>query len=104
MEKHLLAKRLARKAKNKAVAIVMLLVLVFISSIFISQTHQLAGEAAQIKNIDQQISDAQKKNNDLMAQQQLTATDAYKEDIARTRDGLVLPNEVIFVDSLASNQ
>jgi len=101
MEKQLLAKRLTKRAKNRAVAIILLLVLVFVSSIFITQSRQLAGEAEQIKNIDQQISDAQNKNTDLTQQQQLTATDAYKADVARTRDGLVLPNEVIFVDSLA---
>ena len=98
-----MAKRLTKKAKNRAVALIMLLVLVFISSIFITQSKQLAGEAEQIKNVDAQISDAQKKGDDLNQQQQLSGTDAYKQDIARTRDGLVFPNELIFVDSLAQN-
>ena len=98
-----MAKRLKPKIKKKAVTIFLLLVFVFISSIFISQTKQLDSQARELQNINKQIEMAKQKNESLLAENELTITDEYKKDIAKTRDGLVFPNELIFVDAFATD-
>ena len=100
-----MAKRLKLKAniKQKLVAILLLLVFAFVSSIFISQTRQLAGQGAKLKALNEQIAVAQQKNDELASEKEKISTDEYKKDIAKTRDGLVYPNEIIFVDALAAD-
>ena len=98
-----MAKRLKLKAKikQKLVAVLLLLVFAFVSSIFISQTGQLKSQSAKLKILDEQIALANQKNSELLNEKEKISTDEYKKDIAKTRDGLVFPNEIIFVDSLA---
>ena len=98
-----MAKRLRLKAnvKQKLVAVILLLIFAFISSIFISQNSQLNSQSAKMKALDEQIAQAQEKNDELEAEKEKLQLDEYKKDIAKTRDGLVFPNEIIFVDSLA---
>ena len=98
-----MAKRLKPKFKKRFAAVVLLLVFVFIASIFISQNKQLHSESAQLADINSQITAAQQKNNSLTNEDSLAVTDQYKESVAKNRDGLVFPGELIFVDAFASN-
>ena len=98
-----MAKRLKLKIKKRVAAIFLLLVFAFISSIFLSQTKQLMSQAIELQNINNKIELAKQENEALIAESQLTVTDEYKKDIAKTRDGLVFPNELIFVDTFASD-
>ena len=99
-----MAKRLKLKAniKQKLVAFFLLLVFVFVSSIFISQTKQMAGQTAKLKALNEQIAISMQKNDELLSEKEKLQADEYKKDIAKTRDGLVYPNEIIFVDALAA--
>ena len=96
-----MAKRLKPKIKRKIVAILLLLVFAFVSSIFISQTKLLLIQDNELQNINKQIEAAKQNKQSLLAENELTVTDEYKKDIAKTRDGLVFPNELIFVDASA---
>ena len=98
-----MAKRLKRKIKKRVVAILLLLVFAFISSIFISQTKQLNIQARELEKINSQLEITKQEQNSLIAESQLTITDEYKKDRAKTRDGLVFPNELIFVDAFATD-
>jgi cell division protein DivIC len=99
-----LAKRLKLKAniKQKLVAFFLLLIFAFISSILVSQTGQLKSQTAKLNALDEQIAVSRQRNNELISEKEKISTDEYKKDIAKTRDGLVYPNEIIFVDSLAA--
>jgi len=97
-----LAKHLKSKIRNKLVAFILLLVFAFVASIFISQTRQLRAETIEISDLDSQIQTATQKNASLTNKINLAVTDKYKEDVAKNRDGLVFPNELIFVDSFAT--
>lgn len=61
----------------------------------ISDTRKLTAEKSELEI---EIKDEEQKNSELSMEGDYYKSDAYYEKIAREKLGLVLPNEIIFID------
>ncbi|MDR1100764.1 MAG: septum formation initiator family protein [Clostridiales bacterium] len=68
--------------------------------LFIMQSFSMSRNEAQLEKINEEIQAAEVKHEELVSQQTMLNSPEYKEEVARKRDGLVMPDEIIFVDVL----
>lgn len=92
-------KRPRRKIFTPQVFLIIAIVLIFFIVIALhSHTINKKSEqyATQIEQLDEQIKDAKNEAKQLDKQEEYQQTDEFKEEIARTRLGMIKPDEKIF--------
>lgn len=94
-------KRRTKKRQTNKRMLIRLIVIVFIVFVgvrFLSQQPRIAKYDAQIKELEQRISEQKKESERLEQQRSLYETDEYKENLARDRLGMVDASERVFID------
>lgn len=81
-------------------AICLVLVLYFMNT-FITQSVMLKNNNIKLQNLNQQIKEENNKTFELQRENEKADMPEIKEEIARKRDGLAKPNEIIFIDHMA---
>ncbi|MDR0930910.1 MAG: septum formation initiator family protein [Clostridiales bacterium] len=93
--------------KNKDIRLLMTFIIlafsVYIISAFATTAMTISDNSKKIADLNSKIVAEQIKNDQLKQTMQKIDTPEYKTQIARQRDGLVLPTEVIFVNVLAED-
>lgn len=75
----------------------MVLVLTLIMSVQIVRLYHKDQEyQQQEKQLESQLNEEQQRSEELEQQQEYVGTDQYVEDMARTRLGMVYPDEILF--------
>ena len=88
-----------KKAKNSALTrFIILIAVCLVGVVLISQQIDINKKNDEIKNLNIQIQEQQKKADELKEKEKLYATDEYVEQIAREELNLVNPDEKVFVD------
>ena len=86
----------ARLLKFSAVV----LVFCYVIYLFISQGATIRANASRINGINQQLEDALVRGERLKAEREIIDTAEYKEQVARERGGMIMPDELLFIDPL----
>lgn len=89
-----------RKRKKKSVRAYVVVVMLFLTVILVFQIIGLYRKekslAAREAALKAQVEEQQEKSEDLKNYEAYTKSDDYTESMARSRAGLVKPNEIIF--------
>ncbi len=93
-------KSLPNKKNSSKLNILYFLVMIFMilsfSSYLFYKYNSLINYNARIDEINKEIEDATKKNNELKAQMEYKNSNEYIEKIAREKLGMIKNNEIIF--------
>ncbi|MDQ0285364.1 cell division protein FtsL [Desulfofundulus luciae] len=90
-------RRRLRFNKNRLPGLLMVVLLCYLLLSFFSQFHRLDAMQQDLQQLQAQLTELQKKNAELKQQLKLVQSDAYIEQVARERLGLVKPGEARIV-------
>lgn len=89
-----------RKSSNKLISFVIVLVVMILSVFLGMKGNEIKAQNTdarkQIEELKDQLSDAKQKSKDLDEYSKYVNTKQFVEDIARSKLGLIYPNEIIF--------
>lgn len=91
-----------KKPKQFIKALLVMGLFVYAIYAFAHQSIMLNNNNAQLSELNAQMEAALHRRQELETQLERVGTPEYMEEIARRRDGLVMPNEIIFIDVLAN--
>lgn len=90
-------RRRLRFNKNRLPGLLVVVLLCYLILSFFSQFHRLDAMQQDLKQLQAQLADLQKKNAELKQQLKTVQSDEYIEQVARERLGLVKPGEARIV-------
>lgn len=97
MKRRVTYKRTSQKHLPTAMVVTLMVVVMIIAGVRGMTLHaQLAEYDAQIESLQQQIADEEARTQEIEEYGKYTQTDAYVEEVARDKLGLVKENEIIF--------
>lgn len=79
--------------KSRLPQLLLIVMAIYLVLSFLSQFNRLIAMQKDLQQIQQQVGQLQQKNNDLRQQLNLVQSNAYIEQVARERLGLVKPGE-----------
>ncbi|OAT80683.1 FtsB family cell division protein [Desulfotomaculum copahuensis] len=83
--------------KSRLPLLLLVVMAVYLVFSFVSQFNRLFAMQRDLQQMQQQVNQLQQKNNDLRQQLSLVQSNAYIEQVARERLGLVKPGETRIV-------
>ena len=93
---------MTQKNKTRKISvrkIVLLVVVCFVAVMFVNLFSRINYYNGQIKELEAQIAEQEKINEELSAQQNVYSSKEHVEKIARETLGLVRANEKVYIDS-----
>jgi len=73
-----------------------IIVFIYLAASLVIQQFELLGLQTRVRELERQVENLQAANQELQEQIEYARTDAYIEQVARERLGLVRPNEVLY--------
>lgn len=87
------------KIKRNWPALVLIIsVVMYVGYILVEQQKIIAYKNSEIARVERKIEEQQRIAENLKQQQEKLNDDAYIEDIARNKIGMVKPGEIVFID------
>lgn len=84
--------------KKHFVKLLLVLIAIYVVSIFISQQKMLNSYNLEVKSYQSKIEDEKQTNQELLAMKENLNSTEYIEKIAREKLDMYLPNERIYID------
>ena len=84
--------------KKHFLKILLLIVIIYVASIFISQQKMINAYSLEVKNYESKIEDEKNTNKELLAMKENLDSTEYIEKIARDKLDMYLPNERVYID------
>lgn len=84
--------------KNICKRLLLVIIIVYIATIFISQQKDLNAYNKEVAKYEEQIEEANNTKQSLLAMKDNVNSPKYIEEIAREKLGMYLPNETVFID------
>ena len=101
MKRQIISTRGVRVNKSRLVNfLIICAVLCYVIYIFTAQGAQIAVNASKITDLKTKIESANAEHGRLLTEREMADTPEYKEYIARERGGLIMPDELMFIDPL----
>lgn len=88
-----------RVLKNICKKLLLIIIIVYIATIFISQQKDLNTYNREVAKYEEQIEEANSTKDSLLAMKDNVNSPKYIEEIAREKLGMYLPNETVFIDA-----
>lgn len=88
-----------RVLKNICKKLLLIIIIVYIATIFISQQKDLNAYNREVAKYEEQIEEANSTKDSLLAMKDNVNSPKYIEEIAREKLGMYLPNETVFIDA-----
>lgn len=93
---------------NRIISLVIVIVVIVLCIVLAVRSNQIkkqnASSQIRIEKIKQQIEEQKKIQSELLEYEKYTKTKQFVEEIARTRFGLIYPDEVIFKNTNESKK
>ena len=88
------------KTKYSAIkAVICLAFFAYVGYTLITQQFSISETKAQLKAVDEQLTQAQQEKDDLKSQLKIVNTPEYIEKVAREELGYAAPDEIVFIDA-----
>ena len=101
MKRQTVSTRSVRVNKSRLVNfLIVCAVLCYVIYVFTAQGTQAAANEIKISDLESRIELANAEHERLLTEREMADTPEYKEHIARERGGLIMPDELMFIDPL----